>query len=309
MGHDQRFKEFLQTFLQDFLRLFFPEVERRLDFRSVEFLDKEVFTDLGEGSSRQADVVAKLATLDGHAELLLVHCEVQAKPERDFGARMLEYYSLLRARYRIPIFPVAVYLRGGSAGVSSEKHRVELFGQEILRFRYRSVALARLDAEEYRNGVGPVGAALAALMDTSKVPERAELRASLLLEIVESGLDDARQLLLGNLVTTYLELTEDERRRYRSLVSRKEYRKMQDVEETWLDKALRQGEEKGQKEGLRSGIVLGKREALLAQLVAKFGPLPQELDSRIRAMSEDVLDQWLGRILTANRLEEMEFDS
>ncbi len=60
MGHDQRFKEFLQTFLQEFLQLFFPDVEQRIDFRSVEFLDKEVFTNLAEGSSRRADHVAKL---------------------------------------------------------------------------------------------------------------------------------------------------------------------------------------------------------------------------------------------------------
>ncbi len=34
------------------------------------------------------------------------------------------------------------------------------FGREILRFRYESVQLARLDVEEYPKGVGPVGAAL-----------------------------------------------------------------------------------------------------------------------------------------------------
>jgi hypothetical protein len=41
VGHDQRFKEFLYVFLQDFLKLFYPAVEKRLDFRSVEFLDKK----------------------------------------------------------------------------------------------------------------------------------------------------------------------------------------------------------------------------------------------------------------------------
>ena len=113
MGHDQRFKEFLQTFLQEFLRLFFPDVECRLDFRGVEFLDKEVFTDPGEGSVRRADVVAKLHTHDGQPELVLVHIEVQSGQEKDFEARMFEYYALLSARYRIPVYPVVVYLRGG----------------------------------------------------------------------------------------------------------------------------------------------------------------------------------------------------
>ena len=304
MGHDQRFKEFLQTFLREFLRLFFPEVERRLDFRAVEFLDKEVFTDLGEGRARQADVVAKLATKRGDPELLLVHCEVQSRPGRDFGARMFEYYALLRARYRVPVYPVVVHLRGGREGLTTEEHRMELFGEEIVRFRYRSVALARLHAEEYRTGMGPVGAALAALMETRGL-ERAELRASLLLEVVESGLDEARKLLLGNLVTTYLELSGEERKRYRSLLSKKEYRKMQDVEETWLDKALRQGEEKG----LRSGVTRGKQDALIAQLSQKFGPILDTVAARVRSIDEDeALDRLLSRVLTATSLDEMELD-
>ena len=60
MGHDQRFKEFLHAFLQDFLKLFYPHVEKRLDFGALEFLDTEVFTHLYDGSRREADVVAKL---------------------------------------------------------------------------------------------------------------------------------------------------------------------------------------------------------------------------------------------------------
>ena len=305
MGHDQRFKELLQTFLREFLQLFFPDVEQALDFRKIEFLDNEVFTDLGDGSARRADVVAKLATRDGEPELVLIHCEVQAAPEKDLHARMFEYYALLRARYRLPVYPVAVFLRGGTEGLTTEEYRVHFFGKEIVRFRYQSVALARLDVEEYREGVGPVGAALAALMDTSRTPERAELKASLLLQILESGLDEARQLLLGNLIRTYLELSPDESERYRKLVARKEYRKVQDVEETWMDRVLRQGEEKG----LRTGMTRGKQETLLVLLGQKFGEVPESLAARIRSIeSDERLDGFLKRVLDATSLDDMGLD-
>ena len=190
MGHDQRFKEFLQTFMRDFLQLFFPDVERRLDFGNIEFLDKEVFTDFSEGSSRRADVVAKLATHDGEPEIVLIHIEVQSEREKEFPARMFGYYALLRARHKIPVFPIVVYLYGGREGhegLTTEEYRIHLFEDEILRLWYRCVQLARLDVEEYRRGVGPVGAALGALMDSSRTPERAELRVSLLLQVIESG--------------------------------------------------------------------------------------------------------------------------
>ena len=116
MGHDQRFKEFLQTFLRDFLQLFFPDVERRLDFGNIEFLDKEVFTDFSDGSSRRADVVAKLTTHDGKPELVLIHVEVQSGHEKEFPARMFEYYPLLWAATKSRSFP--------SSSTSTEVARV-----------------------------------------------------------------------------------------------------------------------------------------------------------------------------------------
>ena len=63
MAHDQRFKEFLR----DFLGLFFPEIEARLDFSALRFLDTESFTGFPEGSSREADILAEVRPLVGEA--------------------------------------------------------------------------------------------------------------------------------------------------------------------------------------------------------------------------------------------------
>ncbi len=105
MGHDQRFKEFLQLFLRDFLKLFYPEVEERLDFETLELIDKELFTDFPEGSPREADVVAKLRNREGSPEIVLIHVEIQSRPERDFEVRMFGYYAMLWLRYQLPYSP------------------------------------------------------------------------------------------------------------------------------------------------------------------------------------------------------------
>jgi hypothetical protein len=73
MGHDQIFKEFLRAFLKDFLELFFPKVEARLDFGDLRFLDTESFTSFPEGSSRAADIVAEVRRRNRAREILLVH--------------------------------------------------------------------------------------------------------------------------------------------------------------------------------------------------------------------------------------------
>jgi len=72
MAHDQLFKDLLQAFFREFMELFFPDAAARLDFSSVVFLDKEVFTDVPEGAVREADVVARVQTITGETEVILV---------------------------------------------------------------------------------------------------------------------------------------------------------------------------------------------------------------------------------------------
>ena len=48
MAHDQFFKDFFRTFFRDFLDLFYPDIAERLDFGSLRFLEKELFTDFPE---------------------------------------------------------------------------------------------------------------------------------------------------------------------------------------------------------------------------------------------------------------------
>ena len=99
--------------------------------------------------------------------------------------------------------------------------------------------------------------------------------------------------LCGNLIENYLELSAAEWERYGRLVARKEYRKVQDVELDWLDRAE----------------LKGKHEALLIVLEAKFGPLGKGTTTRVRALaSPNAVDACLERVLTANSLDEMELD-
>ena len=71
---------------------------------------------------------------------------------------------------------------------------------------------------------------------------------------------------------------------------------------TWAEKI----EKKGREEGLKEGLLEGKREALLRQLETKFGPLSEEMISRVRAVqSLEELDACLDRVLVAASLDDM----
>src|SRR3972149_12045550 len=171
MGHDQLFKDILRSFFRDFLELFYPEVERGLDFETLRFLDKEVFTSLPEGSSREVDVLAELETQTGSRELVLVHVEVEAKRKRGFPKRMFQYFALLWAKYQIPIFPIVVYLRGGQTAVSEEDFRMSALGRERLWFRYSAVALARVEGREDVEKGTPLAAGGGGLISRREKPK------------------------------------------------------------------------------------------------------------------------------------------
>jgi hypothetical protein len=96
--------------------------------------------------------VAQVCSRTGEPALLLIHIEVQLEWGSDFPARMFEYYAMIWLRYRLPILPFAVYIRGGR-GLTEEEYRVRLFGWEGLRFRYRCVGLARLNAGTTERGI------------------------------------------------------------------------------------------------------------------------------------------------------------
>jgi hypothetical protein len=303
VGQDQLFKTILEAMLRDFLELFFPDEAARLDFDTLRFLGKEVFANVPEGEVREADVVARLETLDGQPELVLVHVEVQAEHRSEFARRIFEYYAVLRLHYRVPVFPIVLYLRGGPLSRIAE-YREDLFGRELLTFRYHSVALARLPAEEYV-GTSPLGAALSALMSSKKGRDRAALMASMLERVAGSGFNEALKYLLVNVIKTYSVLSDEDHERYRRLLTRKEFRAVQELELTWADRLVEKGREEGLERGREAGVIEGKRMALLRQLSAKFGEMPEGVTARAEALSESELDSVLDRILTATTLREL----
>jgi hypothetical protein len=59
IDHDRIFKELIKTFFVEFVELFLPDVYVDLDQGSIEFLDKEVFTDVTSGEKHEVDLIVK----------------------------------------------------------------------------------------------------------------------------------------------------------------------------------------------------------------------------------------------------------
>ena len=68
-------------------------------------------------------------------------------------------------------------------------------------------------------------------------------------------------------------------------------------------------EERGKKDGIvigeKNGKVLGARDALLTQLQAKFGELPEPVIEQINEADQSKLMNWLVAVLNADTLDEL----
>src|SRR5699024_2281303 len=105
--HDQLFKELINTFIKEFLEVFFPDVHDNIDLQAIKPIRDEVYTDMIEGSTRRLDIVVE-TTLKGKDVAVIVHIEPQSYKQDDFHERMYHYFSLLYNKYQKAIISIAV---------------------------------------------------------------------------------------------------------------------------------------------------------------------------------------------------------
>ena len=72
MDHDRLFKELLRTFFAEFLELFLPQVAQYIEPGSLEFLDKEIFTDVTSEDRHEVDLLVK-CRFRGQETFFLIH--------------------------------------------------------------------------------------------------------------------------------------------------------------------------------------------------------------------------------------------
>jgi len=151
--HDQLFKKVIRTFFKEFMQMFLPEEAERIDFKKLEFLDKEQFTDQGRrGRHRFLDLVAKAGLKDGGEEFILVHIEFESGGfDKDFPRRMFQYLCQLFLRHNKPVIPVALFTGDGKWAVKKDMCGFDLsfMGKAYNRFEYVLIKLRDIDHRRF----------------------------------------------------------------------------------------------------------------------------------------------------------------
>lgn len=209
LDHDRLFKELLRTFFTEFLELFLPDVAAYVRQGAVEFLDKEVFTDVTAGERHEVDLLAKARFRDRDDAFFLIHVENQAEAQDAFAKRMFRYFARLHEKFDLPVYPIAVLSYDSPLRPEPDEYRVTFPDRTVLDFRFAVIQLNRLNWRDFARRPNPVAAALMAKMRIAP-EDRVRVKLECLRLLVTLRLDRARMTMIASFVDSYLRLNAQE---------------------------------------------------------------------------------------------------
>jgi hypothetical protein len=289
IDHDRLFKELLTTFFVEFLELFFPEVVGYIERDSLEFLDKELFSDVTSGERYEADIIVK-TRFQEQETFFLIHTENQAQYQANFSQRMFRDFSRLSEKYGLSVYPIAVLSFDTPKTVQPNSYQVAFPNKVVLDFNYDIIQLNRLNWRDFLKQENPVAAALMAKMNIAK-QERRQVKLECLRLLATLRLDPARMKLISGFVDTYLRLSTAEEKLFQADIARIEPNQQEVVMQivtSWMEEGLNQGLQRGK---LEEAIAL-----IWRLLQRRIGEITPELRSRIGQLSLTQLED-LGEAL------------
>lgn len=278
--HDQLFKQLIQTFFEEFLEAFFPEVHKSIDFSVLKPLSEEMFTDLLEGESRRADIIIE-TKLKKQETIIIIHVEPQSYGQPNFHERMYHYFSLLYNRYRKPVLPIAIFSYDQKRNEQNQ-FTVTFPFFHVLSFQFLMLELKKMNWRSYIQTSNPVAAALLSKMGYTE-KERVQVKKEFLRMLVKMELNPAKAELINGFFETYLSLNKHEEEKLME-----EIKQLDQIESDQIFKLPNSWREKGLKEGLIEGKMQEKRQVALEML--KEG-LKMELIAKITKLDQKEIEE------------------
>ncbi|MGH9833789.1 MAG: Rpn family recombination-promoting nuclease/putative transposase [Blastocatellia bacterium] len=282
IDHDQLFKQLLRTFFLEFIELFLPAVREYLEPDPIDFLDKEIFTDVTAGERHEADLVVK-GRFKGQDSFFLIHVEPESSRRRKrgaFGRRMFHYFARLTEDHDLPVYPIALLSYDKPRNLELDVYRVEFPDKVVLEFHFTVIQLNRMKWRDFLRHDNPVASALMVKMGVAE-HERVQVKKECLRMIARLKLDPAKTQLLSGFVDIYLELTAQEERQFQAAIKelpQKEREETMEIVTSWMRQGLQQG-------------LQHERDLVLRLLEQRVGPLSARARARIEKLSREKLEE------------------
>jgi hypothetical protein len=201
--HNALFRETLQAFLSDYLRLVEPDSAQHLSLDRITFPDLTGVPGWTSAERQDLGVVGEAPARWGEKVTILVQLEPEALTPAELSRRIGRYFMDLEIHYCQPVLLSVLYLRGGRPGVNLETAPVcRILNMDILRIYFSAFGLGGCRAEYYLERPEPLAWALSALMEPFR-NSRARHRELCLDRIAAAGLAAERRTLLESFITAF----------------------------------------------------------------------------------------------------------
>jgi predicted transposase/invertase (TIGR01784 family) len=263
IDHDRLFKELLETFFEEFITIFFPELHRVINFSGLRFLQQELFTDVTIGDKHRVDLLAEVG-LHGEEGLILIHIESQAQYQEDFAKRMFIYFSRLYQKFNRKILPIAIFSYN-TPHEEPDSFQIGFPFFDVMRFNFYTLELKKRNWRDYLQNDNPAAAALMSKMGYQR-NEKVQVKKEFLRMLVRLQLDPARKKLLTGFFEAYLKLNKREEEQLKIELNQlpaEEVDKIMEITTSWHEKGRMEGEAAGVIKGEAAGIIKGEAAGII----------------------------------------------
>ncbi|WP_367208859.1 Rpn family recombination-promoting nuclease/putative transposase [Sphingobacterium sp. R2] len=254
-----------QTFVH-FLQFMFPEADGVFDFsRPFDYLDKEfesLFPPEANGKGvRYVDKLVKVFLKEGGEQFVLCHIEVQSsKSNGDLAKRMFQYFYRISDRYKVPVTAIAILADGNKS--YRPRVYIQQFMGTTLRYDFNSYKILDQDESALRANANPFSvvvltALLAILHKNITDAQLKDIKHDLYEEMMAREMDKQTRQGLYDFLAYYVSFDNQD-----SLIIFEQELKEKlgrsntmGTREYLLDKAEKQGIEKGKVEGEREKAI------------------------------------------------------
>ncbi|NMG11878.1 DUF4351 domain-containing protein [Brasilonema sp. UFV-L1] len=289
--NDSPWKEILEAYFPQAMEFFFPQTAALINWeRPHQFLDKE-FQQIArnaEQGRRYADKLVKVWQIQGEEIWLLIHVEIQAKPEDDFAERMFSYNLRIFDRFAKPAISLAILCDTDPTWRPNQYSYN--YPDSSLHFKFGIVKLLDYqnrwtELEKSDNPFATVVMAHLKTQQTSKKPaERKTWKFSLIRRLYELGLAEKDIRNLYRFVDWVMILPKALEAEF-----------WQDFKEFEQERAMSYITT-GERIGYERGKLEVGQTIIVRLLQKRVGELPQEVKKQVQALSLEELEA-LGEAL------------
>ena len=275
---DRLWKGGLDAFIEPAIHYFLADYAHVYDFSTpVVALDAELAKLYPDNTveGRIADKLVRIKRKDGRYQWVVLHTEVQGKPDANFDKRMFQMFYRIYDRFDQQVVSLAI-LTDGSDSFRPGSFRLNESGTDM-HFQYTTFKLKDYQPHELLQGKNPFGFMLMAawyhLYGGESDQQRLENKMAILRLLFAAGLPKNETRKLMNFVMFYTKFDDSTFMSKLELTIQAEFHqeiKAMTIEEAvnWFlkeegrDEGLEQGLEQGRKEGRDEGRKEGRDEGI-----------------------------------------------